>query len=199
MHWTNCNVLIKKNLNKKVFFLLVILITLSNNSVFGQRIVNLDTIENTVYLGNFKLKTPSLFKSKYTYDPTSNKYFYNTKDGEIDIGIPLVLSAEEYRKRIREENIKIYFSEKIDLLKDEDADEDSKLKNLLPDLYVNSNFFQSIFGGDKIELVPQGSISMDIGARYQKSDNPSIPSRNQSSIGLDFNQNINLSMNGKIG
>ena len=191
--------MIKKNLNKKVFFLLVILITLSNNSVFGQRIVNLDTIENTVYLGNFKLKTPSLFKSKYTYDPTSNKYFYNTKVGEIDIGIPLVLSAEEYRKRIREENIKIYFSEKIDLLKDEDADEDSMLKNLLPDLYVNSNFFQSIFGGDKIELVPQGSISMDIGARFQKSDNPSIPSRNQSSIGLDFNQNINLSMNGKIG
>ncbi|MDC3246347.1 cell surface protein SprA, partial [Flavobacteriaceae bacterium] len=96
-------------------------------------------------------------------------------------------------------NIKSYFSEKIDLLKDEDPEDISKLKNLLPDLYINSNFFQTIFGGDNIELVPQGSISMDIGARYQKSDNPSIPSRNQSNIGLDFNQNISLSMNGKIG
>ena len=175
------------------------MITLFNNSVYGQRIVNLDTIENTVYLGNFKLKTPSLFKSNYTYDPISNKYIYNTKVGDFIVGTPLVLTPEQYRKRVREENIKNYFSEKIDLLKDEDSEDNTKLKNLLPDLYVNSNFFQSIFGGDKIELIPQGSISMDIGARYQKSDNPSIPSRNQSNIGLDFNQNINLSMNGKIG
>ena len=60
-------------------------------------------------------------------------------------------------------------------------------------------FFNPYLEEIKIELIPQGSISMDIGARYQKSDNPSIPSRNQSNIGLDFNQNINLSMNGKIG
>ena len=191
--------MIKVVLNKRVLFLSFVLVALFSNNVFGQNIVNLDTIENTVYLGNFKLKTPSLFKSKYTYDPISNKYIYNTKIGTIDIGIPLVLTPEQYRKRVREESIKNYFSEKIDLLKDEDAEDVSKLKNLLPDLYVNSNFFQSIFGGDNIELVPQGSISMDIGARYQKSDNPSIPSRNQSSIGLDFNQNISLSMNGKIG
>ena len=169
------------------------------NNIIGQKTVNLDTIENTVYLGSFKLKTPSFFKSKYTYDPVLNKYIYSTKLGDIDIGMPLVLTPEEYRKRIKEENIKSYFSEKIDLLKDEDPEDISKLKNLLPDLYINSNFFQTIFGGDNIELVPQGSISMDIGARYQKSDNPSIPSRNQSNIGLDFNQNISLSMNGKIG
>ena len=169
------------------------------NNIIGQKTVNLDTIENTVYLGNFKLKTPSFFKSKYTYNPILNKYIYSTKLGDIDIGMPLVLTPEEYRKRIKEENIKSYFSEKIDLLKDEDPEDISKLKNLLPDLYINSNFFQTIFGGDNIELVPQGSISMDIGARYQKSDNPSIPSRNQSNIGLDFNQNISLSMNGKIG
>ena len=169
------------------------------NNVIGQKTVNLDTIENTVYLGKFKLKTPSFFKSKYTYDPVLNKYIYSTKLGDIDVGMPLVLTPEQYRKRIKEENIKSYFSEKIDLLKDEDPEDISKLKNLLPDLYINSNFFQTIFGGDNIELVPQGSISMDIGARYQKSDNPSIPSRNQSNIGLDFNQNISLSMNGKIG
>ncbi|MDC0355320.1 hypothetical protein OAM97_03830 [Flavobacteriaceae bacterium] len=104
--------MIKNILNKKIVFLSFVLIALFNNNVFGQRIVNLDTIENTVYLGNFKLKTPSLFKSKYTYDPITNKYFYNTKVGEIDIGIPLVLTPEEYRKKIREENIKNYFSEK---------------------------------------------------------------------------------------
>jgi len=85
------------------------------------------------------------------------------------------------------------------LLEDEDSDESKKIKNLLPDLYLNSNFFQSIFGGDEIELTPQGSISMDVGARYQKRENPSISTRNQSNINLDFNQSISLSLNGKIG
>ena len=168
-------------------------------NVKGQKVVNLDTIENTVYLGKFKLKTPSFFKSKYTYDPLLDKYIYTTKIGEIDVGVPLILTPQEYRERVKEESIKSYFSEKIDLLKEDDTNESDKLKNLLPDLYINSNFFQSIFGGDNIELTPQGSISMDIGARYQKSDNPSIPRRNQSNIGLDFNQNISLSMTGKIG
>ena len=191
--------MIKINLEKRILFLSFSLVLLFNSNVFSQKMISLDTIENTVYLGKFKLKTPSSFKSKYTYDPILNRYIYKTKVGEIDVGIPLVLTPEQYRKRIREENIINYFSEKTSLLKDNEVDESSKLKNLLPDLYVNSNFFQTIFGGDNIELTPQGSISMDIGARYQKSDNPSVPSRNQSNIGLDFNQNISLSMNGKIG
>ncbi len=185
-------------LKKRVLFFSFFLVLFSLN-VKGQKVVNLDTIENTVYLGKFKLKTPSFFKSKYTYDPLIDKYIYTTKIGEIDVGIPLILTPQEYRERVKEESIKSYFSEKIDLLKEDDTSESDKLKNLLPDLYINSNFFQSIFGGDNIELTPQGSISMDIGARFQKSDNPSIPRRNQSNIGLDFNQNISLSMTGKIG
>ena len=95
MRWINYNVLIKVVLNKRVLFLFFVLVALFTNNVFGQNIINLDTIENTVYLGNFKLKTPSLFKSKYTYDPISNKYIYNTKIGTIDIGIPLVLTPSE--------------------------------------------------------------------------------------------------------
>ena len=113
-------------------------------NVKGQKVVNLDTIENTVYLGKFKLKTPSFFKSKYTYDPLIDKYIYTTKIGEIDVGVPLILTPQEYRERVKEESIKSYFSEKIDLLKEDDTSESGKLKNLLPDLYINSNFFQKI-------------------------------------------------------
>ena len=110
-------------------------------NVKGQKVVNLDTIDNTVYLGKFKLKTPSFFKSKYTYDPLIDKYIYTTKIGEIDVGVPLILTPQEYRERIKDESIKSYFSEKIDLLKEDDTNESDKLKNLLPDLYINSNFF----------------------------------------------------------
>ena len=92
-------------------------------NVKGQKVVNLDTIDNTVYLGKFKLKTPSFFKSKYTYDPLIDKYIYTTKNGEIDVGVPLILTPQEYRERVKEESIKSYFSEKIDLLKTSKSEE----------------------------------------------------------------------------
>ena len=189
----------KVSFKRKIFLTLFFLTSLYNYNLFGQKIITLDTIGNTVYLGKFKLKPPSFFISKYTYDPLIDKYIYTTKAGEIDVGIPLILNPEEYRKLIKENNIKTYFQDKLKLLEDEDSDESEKIKNLLPDLYLNSNFFETIFGGDEIELTPQGSISMDIGARYQKRENPSLSSRNQSNINLDFNQSISLSMNGKIG
>ena len=186
------------SLKKKIFLTSSFIIIFFSNNIIGQKAITLDTIENTVYLGKFKLNPPSFFVSKYTYDPLIDRYIYTTKAGEIDVGVPLILTPSQYRKLIKEENIKNYFVEKLSLL-DEESSEESKLKNLLPDLYVNSNFFQTIFGGDEIELDPKGSISMDIGARYQKSENPSLSTRNQSNLSLDFNQAISLSMNGKIG
>ena len=186
-------------IKRKAFIVSFFLVVLYNYNMLGQKVITLDTIENTIYLGKFKLIPPSFFVSKYTYDPLIDKYIYTTKAGEIDVGIPLVLTPDQYRKLIKENNIKKYFQDKLSLIEEENSENSSKLKNLLPDLYINSNFFETIFGGDEIELTPQGSISMDIGARYQKSDNPSLSSRNQSNISLDFNQTISLSMNGKIG
>ena len=80
-----------------------------------------------------------------------------------------------------------------------ESDDEASKRNLLPNLYINSNFFESIFGGNEIELVPQGSIAIDLGARYNKRDNPTIPVRNRSNLSLDFNQLISLSLAGKIG
>ena len=135
---------------RKIFLLSFFLITICSYNLSGQKIINLDTIGNTVYLGKFKLKPPSFFISKYTYDPLIDKYIYTTKAGEIDVGIPLLLTPKEYRELIKKENIKKYFKEKIKLLEDEDSKDSDKLKNLLPEMYVNSSFFESIFGGDEI-------------------------------------------------
>ena len=91
--------MIKVVSKKRILFISFAFVLFFNN-VIGQKTVNLDTIENTVYLGKFKLKTPSLFKSKYTYDPVLNKYIYSTKLGDIDVGMPIVLTPEEYRKDV---------------------------------------------------------------------------------------------------
>ncbi len=72
-------------------------------------------------------------------------------------------------------------------------------KNLLPNFYVNNDFFQSVFGGNTIEVIPQGSVAMDLGVIWQKNDNPSLSPRNRTNLSFDFDQRISLSMLGKIG
>ena len=69
----------------------------------------------------------------------------------------------------------------------------------MPDYYVNSKLFVSIFGSNEIDIRPQGSASIDLGVRYQKSGNPSLSPRNQSTLAFDFNQRINLALAGTIG
>ena len=164
---------------------------------YSQNRISLDTINNTVYIGEFKLKTPESIVSKYIYDQELNLYVYQSKIGEIDYKLPITLTPKEYRDLFKSNFIKNYFNEQVSILRDPNRDDEKR--NLLPNLYINSNFFESLFGGNEIELNPQGSIGIDIGARYLKRDNPSIPVRNQSNINLDFNQAISLSLNGKIG
>ena len=163
---------------------------------FSQEKITLDTINNTVYMGEFNLKSPSNIISKYKYDPDLNIYIYQSKIGDIDVGLPLKLTPAEYRNFFKKDIIKKYFNDQTQLM---ESDDEARKRNLLPNLYVNSNFFESIFGGNEIELVPQGSIAIDLGARYNRRDNPTIPVRNRSNLSLDFNQLISLSLTGKIG
>ena len=165
------------------------------SSAHAQNRISLDTISNTVYIGEFKLQTPNNLISKYKYDSKLDLYFLDIELGNLDL--PLKLTSEEYRDLFRKKLIDNYFNEQLSLIQDEDNEESKR--NLLPDLYVNSSFFESVFGSNEIDLEIQGAIGLDIGARYNKRKNPTIPIRNQSNTALDFNQAISLSLNGKIG
>ena len=72
------------HLIKKIKISLLFLFVFSYD-LSGQKIINLDTIGDVIYLGKFKLNTPTLFKSEYTYDPFTDKYIFSTKAGEINL------------------------------------------------------------------------------------------------------------------
>jgi len=167
--------------------------------VFAQNTTPNDSLLLAPNLQQISIKQkPSSFASSYTYDPKLNLYFYNVKVGEINAEQPLVLTPSEFRARVVAEKTRAYVRQKQQALAGLVTDEDTQ-KDLLPDYYVNSKFFEKIFGSNEINIRPQGSASIDLGLRYQKSGNPSLSPRNQSSLGFDFNQRINLSLSGTIG
>lgn len=179
-----------KNLSLKYFLLPLLLIC--GFSLWGQ-------VNSTYDLSKSKLTKSNSISAKYTYDPASGVYIYTETIEGYPINAPLVLSPKEFEAMVLAEQMKGYFQGKIAALSGNSENLSETQKNLLPEVYVNSKFFQSIFGSNVIDIVPQGSVGIDLGVRYQKNDNPAASPRNRRSFGFDFDQRISLSLLGKIG
>ncbi|MDX1762272.1 MAG: cell surface protein SprA, partial [Christiangramia sp.] len=158
-----------------------------------------DTTATGYSLGEISLPNPESIVSKYEYDPVLDRYFYKESLGEINLGLPLVLTPEEFEELVLAEEMRDYFKLKNDALSGRKEGAEDIQKDLLPDFYVNSNFFETIFGGSEINVVPQGSVELDLGILFTKQDNPAFSPRNRRNLSFDFDQRISLSLLGQVG
>ena len=185
----------KANLKHLHFFLLLtLLLGVGSVKSYGQN----PTIEANE-LGRIALPQTQDITSFYSYDPEQDLYLFTASIADFPIGTPLVLTPEEFEKRVLKAQMNAYFQQKITIIGKNKGQNNEAQKDLLPELYVNSKFFSSIFGSNEIDVQPQGSIGIDLGVRYQKTDNPSFSPRNRRNFGFDFDQRISLSLLGSIG
>lgn len=165
----------------------------------GQQLLAQDSTATGYAEGRMDLPTPRSIEDLYTYDPITERYILTRRLGDFDISYPVILTPEEYQELVLEQQMKAYFKEKIDAADGRKAGAEEDQKNLLPTFYVNSDFFESVFGGNTIEVIPQGVVEMDLGILYTKQDNPAFSPRNRSNFSFDFDQRISLSLLGKVG
>ncbi len=188
------------HLHFNFFRILVCLIALYSGVLHGQETETVrDSTSTTFSIGEITLPDPNSIVTKYDYDPITNRYIYREMLGDFNVRYPLFLTPAEFEALVAEEQRKNYFKEKIEAFSGKKDGSEEKRKNLLPIFYVNSNFFESVFGGNEIEIIPQGSVEMDLGLLYTKQDNPAFSPRNRSNFTFDFDQRISLSLLGKIG
>ena len=185
----NCK---KNNKHLGLNFLLLPLLMFCSFSLWGQ-------VESSYDLSKSRYTKYKGISSKYTYNPKTGMYLYTETIEGYPINAPMVLSPKDFEAMLLAEQMKGYFQGKIAALSGNAENLTETQKNLLPEVYVNSKFFQSIFGSNLIDIVPQGSVGIDLGVRYQKNDNPAASPRNRRSFGFDFDQRISLSLLGKIG
>ena len=176
-----------------LIFFLAIIPSFTSTLTYAQN----SSLNVSDYLGIFQKEIK--LSEIYTYDPKKNVFFLDLKKQTLRLDLPLVLTSREYSQLVLKQEIGLYFKNKVRAIGSNNKDLREIQKDLLPDLYVNSNFFSSIFGSNKLDVKPQGSIGVDLGFRYQKTDNPSFSPRNRRNFGFDFDQRINLSLIGNIG
>jgi len=140
------------------------------------------------------LRNPQSLSLDVEIDTGMNYTIYE-KIGTVNFRPASSMSFEEFNAQQTRQIKRDYWQNRSRALDGESA---VSGRNLNPKIYV-SPVLDRIFGGSFVELIPRGFVTLDFGGSWQKIENPSIPIRQQRNGGFEFDQQINLSVVGKVG
>jgi len=141
----------------------------------------------------FYLDDPDEVDQNVEYQSEENRYMIEEKVGEDYYRDPTYMSMEEFINHQSEQQRKDYWKERAEassLVDDE---------SVLPEVSVENDFFDNIFGGTEIDIRPSGNIDITFGFNHQRIENPTLTERQRTQGGFNFDMNINMSVVGKIG
>jgi cell surface protein SprA len=139
------------------------------------------------------LKDPKNISSVIEYDPDKNDYKFQQKLGTQNLGDPFYLSPKEYQKYDFDRSVKDYWKSRVG------GEQFQSQQGLIPKLYIGGEAFDRIFGSNTISIKPQGSAELIFGVQINKTDNPSLPEKVRKNTTFDFDNKIQMNVNGQIG
>ena len=141
------------------------------------------------------LQRPDNLKQDVVYNDTLNMYIIGNKIGGTWIGAPVMMTPEEYIKWRGRRDFYKYFKTK----NEEVVATKGKEKFDFTDMHFDLGPAEKIFGPGGVRIKTQGTAELKFGATLKSIDNPSLPIRNRNTTSIDFDEKINLSVNGKVG
>lgn len=141
------------------------------------------------------LAWPESMKPETEYDDTLNTYFVGSKMGDSFLSTPIAMTPEEYLKWTEKQEFNNFFRSK----NDEIYKEKGKEKFSFTDMHFDLGPAEKIFGPGGVRIKTQGTAELKFGATLKNIDNPSLPIRNRKTTTINFDEKINLSVNGKVG
>ncbi len=139
------------------------------------------------------LNRPSNIKYEIEYDPVSGQYIFYEKVGSLNYRLPQTMSLDDYIDYDFENSVKNYWKERSRL---QDLD---RQNSLIPQLTIGGEAFNRIFGGNTINITPQGFVEVSFGYQMNATENPAIPERLRKVPTFDFDEKIQINVMGQIG
>lgn len=142
------------------------------------------------------LSNPTNIERKVEYDPQTRQYIIYEKIGDMYYRLPKTMSLSEYVQYDFDQSVKNYWRTKRTTGAIEN---EMQQGGLIPQLKIESEAFNHIFGSDVIDIKPQGYVEVLIGLEHTYYGDNTLPEKLQRNTILDFDNQINVSVNGKIG
>ena len=141
------------------------------------------------------LKMPDNIRETVEYNDSLNVYYIGQKMGDSYLNVPILMTPEEYRQWVEKRALHDFFYKK----NEENTQNAGKDKFDLMDMHFDLGPAEKIFGPGGVRIKTQGTAELKIGGNIKKIDNPSLPIRNRKTTSFDFDEKVNLNLNGKVG
>jgi cell surface protein SprA len=144
--------------------------------------------KNKLFLGN-----TSNFTEEIIYDPATNTYSIVRKAGAVPLSSPTTLTFDEFKELDLDRSLQSYWREKAV------SSGGVSRTGIIPQIHIGGQVFDRIFGGNTIDIRPQGSAEVTFGILSNRRDDPALDIRQRRTTNFDFQQRIQMSVMAKIG
>ena len=148
-----------------------------------------------LYQSPLDLKRPDNLQYQVVYNDTLDRYIIGNRMGSTWLSAPIMLTPKEYLAWTEQQQRNSYFRKQ----NDEIFQAKGKEKFDFSDMHFDLGPAEKIFGPGGIRVKTQGSAELKFGVNKKSIDNPSLPIRNRKTTMMDFDEKINLNVNGKVG
>lgn len=144
----------------------------------------------------FDLNDPSAIEQTIEYDPATGQYIISEKIGDLYFRPPTYMTFDEYLKYRQQKEEQDYFNRLSGI-----NTEGTGLSATDPfaKFDVKNSIIDRLFGGTTVDIRPQGGIDLTFGFDVQRLDNPILTERQRTTGGFDFDMDIQMNVQGKIG
>jgi cell surface protein SprA len=140
----------------------------------------------------FFIPNPGNFNYITEYDHKTGLVTLYQNVGNIPVRLPYTMTLEEYNKMELRRSMQDYWESKS-------MAGESAQKSRFPSIKLDNETFKSIFGSNLINIRPQGIAELRLGVTTTKIDNPTLQERMRKSTTFDFDQKIQMNIQGTIG
>jgi cell surface protein SprA len=144
--------------------------------------------------GGLMLNNPSNVNTNVEYDPTTGNYNISQKIGGMDYRPPTYMDNEEFQDYQFKKQTKSYWNQRSHA-----ESQNAQNKTTIPKLRVGGEVFDRIFGGNTVDIRPNGSAELIFAYQGTKTENPALPEKQRKISTFDFDEKIQLNVVGKIG
>ena len=140
------------------------------------------------------LNTPANITTTVDYEPNTGYYVIHTKIGDVDVATPYLMTDAEYKAYTEQKLMHAYWQQKIS-----EVEHNNEKKFDITDMKFNIGPADKVFGPGGVQLKMQGSAELLFGFKHQYIENPSLTLRARNNNIFDFDEKIQVNVNGKVG
>jgi cell surface protein SprA len=143
------------------------------------------------------LQDPAGVRRNIEYDPVTDSYIFTERIGNESFRMPSYMTFDEYLEWSGKQEQDEYWKQLAGVSSASRSSGGKVDPVSIQD--ISKDIIDRLFGGTEVDIRPQGNVDLTFGVDFYRQDNPTLLERQRRRGGFDFDMDIQVNVDGKIG